>query len=398
MDTALEKINVVMPQMGESIAEGTIVRWLKTIGDRVDRDEPLFEISTDKVDAEIPSPAEGVLLAIHVPEGSVATVHSVVAVIEGIEPVVPVPRSVSGTTDKSDTSTSGEVQPLPEGLRVSPLAQRIATINKINLVDIVGTGISGRIVKRDILKHVEKMSGDSSLQTVVGVHDNVVRMTVMRKKIAEHMVDSRRTSAHVHSVFEVNCSNIEKVRVANKAKYETANAKLSVLPFVVMAVALTLRKMPLLNASLDGNNIIYHDDIHVGVAVALDSGLIVPVVRHVDRLSLFDISLAIVDLAQRARNRKLKPDEVVGGTFTVTNPGNFGGSFATPIINQPQVGILELGSVEQRVIVIEDTIAIRPMMNLTLGFDHRLIDGVEADQFMAAVKKTLEMWNDVNVQ
>ncbi len=398
MDTVLEKINVVMPQMGESIAEGTIVRWLKTIGDRVDRDEPLFEISTDKVDAEIPSPAEGVLLAIHVPEGSVATVHSVVAVIEGTEPVVPVPGSVSGATDKSDTSAPGEVQPLPEGLRVSPLAQRIATINKINLVDILGTGISGRIVKKDILKHVEKMSRDFSLQTVVGVHDNVVRMTVMRKKIAEHMVDSRRTSAHVHSVFEVNCSNIEKNRVANKAKYETANAKLSVLPFVVMAVALTLRKMPLLNASLDGNNIIYHDDIHVGVAVALDSGLIVPVVRHADRLSLFDISLAIVDLAQRARNRKLKPDEVVGGTFTVTNPGNFGGSFATPIINQPQVGILELGSVEQRVIVIEDTIAIRPMMNLTLGFDHRLIDGVAADQFMAAVKKTLEMWNDVNVQ
>lgn len=398
MDTALEKINVVMPQMGESIAEGTIVRWLKTIGDRVDRDEPLFEISTDKVDAEIPSPAEGVLLAIHVPEGGVAAVHSVVAVIEGTGPVVPVSGSVSGTTDKPDTSISWEAQPLPEGFRVSPLAQRIATINKINLVDIVGTGISGRIVKKDILKYVEKMSGDFSLETSVGVYDNVVRMTVMRKKIAEHMVDSRRTSAHVHSVFEVNCSNIEKFRVANKAKYEAANAKLSVLPFVVMAAALTLRKMPLLNASLDGNNIIYHDDIHIGVAVALDSGLIVPVVRHVDRLSLFDISLAIVDLAQRARNRKLKPDEVVGGTFTVTNPGNFGGSFATPIINQPQVGILELGSVEQRVIVIEDTIAIRPMMNLTLGFDHRLIDGVEADEFMAVVKKTLEMWNDVNVQ
>ena len=398
MDTVLAKINVVMPQMGESIAEGIIVRWLKTIGDRVDRDEPLFEISTDKVDAEIPSPAEGVLLAIHVPEGGVAAVHSVVAVIEGTGPIVHVSGSVGVTTDKPDTSVSGKVQPLPDGIRVSPLARRIATISKINLVDIAGTGISGRIVKQDILKHVEKISGDFSLETSVGVYDNVVRMTVMQKKIAEHMVNSRSTSAHVHSVFEVNCSNIEKFRAANKAKYEAANAKLSVLPFVVMAVAWTLRRMPLLNASLDGDNIIYHDDIHIGIAVALDSGLIVPVVRHADRLSLFDISLAIVDLAQRARNKKLKPDEVVGGTFTVTNPGNFGGSFATPIINQPQVGILELGSVEQRVVIIEDTIAIRPMMNLTLGFDHRLIDGVEADQFMAAVKKTLEMWNDVNVQ
>ena len=398
MDTALAKINVVMPQMGESIAEGTIVRWLKIVGDRVDRDEPLFEISTDKVDAEIPSPAEGVLLAIHVPEGGVAAVHSVVAVIEGTGPIVHVSGSVGVTTDKPDTSVSGKVQPLPDGIRVSPLARRIATISKINLVDIAGTGISGRIVKQDILKHVEKISGDFSLETSVGVYDNVVRMTVMQKKIAEHMVDSRSTSAHVHSVFEVNCSNIEKFRAANKAKYEAANAKLSVLPFVVMAVAWTLRKTPLLNASLDGDNIIYHDDIHIGIAVALDSGLIVPVVRHVDRLSLFDISLAIVDLAQRARNKKLKPDEVVGGTFTVTNPGNFGGSFATPIINQPQVGILELGSVERRVVIIEDTIVIRPMMNLTLGFDHRLIDGVEADQFMAAVKKTLEMWNDVNVQ
>ena len=387
-----------MPQMGESIAEGTIVRWLKTIGDRVDRDEPLFEISTDKVDAEIPSPTEGVLVAIHVPEGSVAAVHSVVAVIEGVGPAVPASESVGVTAGKTGSSGSGKVQPLPDGIRVSPLAQRIATINKINLVDIVGTGISGRIVKQDILQYVEQISGDGSLTTSVSVYDNVVQMTVMRKKIAEHMVESRRTSAHVHSVFEVNCSNIEKFRAANKAKYEAANAKLSVLPFVVRAVALTLKKMPLLNASLDGDNIIHHDDIHIGVAVALDSGLIVPVIRHADRLSLFDISLAIVDLAQRARNKKLKPDEVVGGTFTVTNPGNFGGSFATPIINQPQVGILELGSVERRVIVIEDTIAIRPMMNLTLGFDHRLIDGVEADQFMAAVKKTLEMWNDVNIE
>ena len=398
MDTTLVKINVVMPQMGESIAEGTIVRWLKAIGDRVDRDEPLFEISTDKVDAEIPSPTEGVLVAIHVPEGGVAAVHSVVAVIEGVGPAVPASESVGVTAEKAGASGSGKVQPLPDGTRVSPLARRIATINKINLVDIVGTGISGRIVKQDILQYVEQISGDGSLATSVGVYDNVVQMTVMRKKIAEHMVESRRTSAHVHSVFEVNCSNIEKFRAANKAKYEAANAKLSVLPFVVMAVALTLKKMPLLNASLDGDNIIHHDDIHVGVAVALDSGLIVPVIRNADRLSLFDISLAIVDLAQRARNKKLKPDEVVGGTFTVTNPGNFGGSFATPIINQPQVGILELGSVEQRVIVIEDTIAIKPMMNLTLGFDHRLIDGVEADQFMAAVKKTLEIWNDVNIE
>ena len=260
-----------MPQMGESIAEGTIVRWLKAIGDRVDRDEPLFEISTDKVDAEIPSPTEGVLVAIHVPEGGVAAVHSVVAVIEGVGPAVPASESVGVTADKAGVSGSGKVQPLPDGTRVSPLARRIATINKINLVDIVGTGISGRIVKQDILQYVEQISGDGSLATSVGVYDNVVQMTVMRKKIAEHMVESRRTSAHVHSVFEVNCSNIEKFRAANKAKYEAANAKLSVLPFVVMAVALTLKKMPLLNASLDGDNIIHHDDIHVGVAVALDS-------------------------------------------------------------------------------------------------------------------------------
>ena len=215
----------------------------------------------------------------------------------------------------------------------------------------------------------------------------------MRRKIAEHMIASRQTSAHVYSTFEVDCARVEELRRVRKQEFETKGVKLSVLPFVVRAAASALREMPLLNASLDGDSIVYHGDVNVGIAVALDNGLLVPVIRRADALSLAEISLAIADLAKRARAKQLKPEEVAGGTFTVTNPGNFGGTFATPIINQPQVAILELGTVEQRVVVRNDALAIRPMMHLTLGFDHRLVDGVAADQFLAAIKKTLETWS-----
>ena len=366
-------IYVVMPQMGESIAEGTIARWLKHVGDAVDRDEPLFEISTDKVDAEIPSPAAGVLVAIHVVEGGTAAVNSVVAVIR--TEAAAGPAKAGPHEDKAGPRKRH---------RTSPVASRIARLHQIDLQCVTGSGSRGRVLKGDVLRH---LGGDRTSASRVP-------MTVMRRKIAEHMVTSRRISAHAHSVFEVNCSRIEQVRKARKAQFEAAGAKVSVMPFVIHAAALALRDFPLLNASLDGDSVIYHMDINVGVAVALENGLIVPVVTHADRLSLMDLSLTVADLARRARSKELKPEEVAGGTFTVTNPGNYGGTFATPIINQPQVAILELGTVETRVVVAHDAVAVRPMMYLTLGFDHRLIEGAVADRFLSTVKKTLETWSD----
>ena len=275
---------------------------------------------------------------------------------------------------------------------MSPVARRIARDHHL---DLAGVRVMGsRILKRDVMALLSR-GVPTSTKAPAGAVD-VVPMTVMRRKIAEHMIASRQTSAHVHSVFEVNCARVEAVRQVEKARFVAAGAKLSVMPFVISAAARALRAFPILNASLSGNQIVHHGDINIGVAVALDSGLIVPVVKHVDRLSLLELSLAVADLARRARSRQLKPEEVTGGTFTVTNPGNFGGTFATPIINQPQVAILEMGTVEKRVIVVNDALAIRPMMHLTLGFDHRLIDGVMADRFLAAVKKSLETWPGVD--
>jgi pyruvate dehydrogenase E2 component (dihydrolipoamide acetyltransferase) len=425
--------DVVMPQMGESIAEGTIVRWMKKVGDSIDRDEPLFEISTDKVDAEIPSPAAGVVAEIRVKEGETVPVNSVVAVI-GAAPgaatagaattMSPVPSTGGSTPSTAPPPASSKPsatlspvpaaestpppreaprtappEPLTPAQRSSPLVRKIAKDNNVDIGLIQGTGIAGRVTKDDILAFLqrEQQTSREIHQPEIGAErpasDEVVRMSPMRKRIAEHMVMSRRTSAHVHSVFEVNFTQLARVRDARKAEFERAGTKLTYLSFIMKAVVEALREMPIVNASVDGENIVYHKDINIGIAVALDWGLIVPVIKHADEKNLVGLSRAIVDLAERARAKQLKPDEVSGGTFTITNPGVFGALLGTPIINQPQVAILGVGNVEKRPVVIDDAIAIRPMAYLTLGYDHRVIDGAVADQFMSRVKRTLENWD-----
>jgi len=447
--------DVVMPQMGESIAEGTIVRWIKKVGDKVDRDEPLFEISTDKVDAEIPSPAGGVVSEIRVKEGETVPVNTVVALIgESVaKPAAaaakpaPEPPKAQPQADGSPTATAPAKEQVPVAAsaakaeshqpapraeapaasrsaeetireRSSPLVRKIAKEHNVDISQIHGTGIAGRVTKDDILGFLgqEGREGQNGRErapssgpgaeasaspvptpampkVAPGAGDVVEKMSVMRKRIAEHMVLSRRTSAHVHSVFEVNFSRIATIRDAKKGEFERAGAKLTYMSFIIKAAVDALRAVPIVNASVDDDTIVYHQDINIGVAVALDWGLIVPVIRHADEKNLVGLSRAVVDLASRARGKQLKPEEVQGGTFTITNPGVFGALFGMPIINQPQVAILGVGNVEKRPVVVDDAIAIRPMAYLTLGYDHRVIDGAVADQFMSHVKKTLEHWD-----
>ena len=429
--------NVFMPQMGESIAEGTIVRWVKKIGDHVDRDEPLFEISTDKVDAEIPSPAAGVLTEIRAKEGETVAVNTVVAIIdESPGAVAPAPAAPATASAPAATpapqaaqaaapppSGSGPVPPAPESLssdnlrrqKSSPVVRRIAAEHGVDITQIDGSGIAGRVTKQDILEFIDeggKAEGGKAAASAQApsapqgfavpeqaapapraAGDDVVPLTLMRRRIAEHMIASRRTSAHVHSVFEIDFSRVARLRDAKKAEYERAGARLTYLPFIVKAVVAGLRAVPVVNASIDGDNVIYHKDINIGIAVALDWGLIVPVVKQADEKSILGLSRAMHDLANRARSKQLKPDEVQGGTFTITNPGVFGALFGMPIISQPQVAILGIGAVEKRVVVVDDAIAIRPMAYLSLGYDHRLIDGAVADQFMSVVKKQIETFD-----
>lgn len=400
-----------MPQMGESIAEGTVSRWLKQVGDSVGRDEPLLEISTDKVDAEIPSPVAGVLVEIRIAAGEMAGVHSVVAVIETVggaaaahptaAQVVAAQPALQATAPGSAAAAKPVPATAPAGAgpvvasrftgKASPVARVMARVHGIDLTAVTPAG--SRISRADV-ERVLSGSFLSGPKITVNPGDTVEPMTTMRRKIAEHMIASRRTSAHVHSVFLVDCGHVEALRKARKAQYEAAGVKVSILPFVMLAAARALRDFPLLNASLIGDQVILRHDINVGVAVALDTGLIVPVVKRADQLDIVGVAKAIGDLAARARSKQLKPEEVAGGTFTVTNPGNFGGAFATPIINQPQVAILELGTVEKRPAVVDDQIVVRPMMNLTLGFDHRLVDGALADQYLASVKRNLETWSE----
>lgn len=426
--------DVVMPQMGESIGEGTVVRWIKKVGDQVDRDEPLFEISTDKVDAEIPSPAAGIVAEIRVQEGQTVPVNTVVAVIgSGAEvvaaaPTMPAPPPepevpVGGMAAGDKSAQGGPAQPsgpsfqarqpaaAPSGSiedlirrRSSPLVRKIAKERNVDLSLVQGTGIAGRVTKQDLLGYLASEPASvlrgvaaqvdfAAAESVVfgpGEQARSVPMSVMRRRIAEHMVASQRTSAHVHSVFEVDFGRIKELRDAKKAEYERAGVKLTYLSFITAAVAAALRTMPVVNASIDGDNVVYHNDINIGIAVALEWGLIVPVVRNADERNLRGLSHAIADLAARARAKQLKPDEVTGGTFTITNPGAFGALLGMPIINQPQVAILGVGNIAKRPVVIEDAVAVRSMAYLTLGFDHRLIDGAVADQFMGRVKDALE--------
>jgi len=430
-----------MPQMGESIAEGTIVRWIKKVGDRVERDEPLFEISTDKVDAEIPSPAAGVVTEIKAKEGETVPVNSVVAIIgaagaatakapapsapaappEPAEaaPAAPPPAPVvSASSPVRSTATAGPHttgdQDEAQRLRSSPVVRKIAKEYNVDISQIQGTGISGRVTKNDILAFVGHETPQSmppaGPSAVTGpatdrqapaakagpTPGTTVPMTVMRKKIAEHMILSKKTSAHVHSVFEVNFGRVAKVREKKKDEYERAGGKLTYLSFIIKAAVDALRAVPVVNASVDGDSIAYHSDVNVGIAVALDWGLIVPVIKKADEKNLLGISRAVADLAARARAKQLKPDEVSGGTFTITNPGVFGALFGMPIINQPQVAILGIGAVEKRPVVVDDAIAIRPMAYLSLGYDHRIIDGAVADEFMSHLKRTLENWDEAS--
>jgi pyruvate dehydrogenase E2 component (dihydrolipoamide acetyltransferase) len=435
--------DVVMPQMGESIAEGTVSRWLKKVGDKVERDEPLLEISTDKVDAEIPSPAAGTLTEIVAAEGQTVPVNAVVARIatEGGASSAPSPAAASAPVPQpaaasapqasaptpqpekgEDDSTGDNVTSLEERRRTksSPLVRKIAKENNIDVAQLTGTGVSGRVTKNDILEYLQNPqpaapkpaaaasqpqaapaarqapapAAQPSVKFAEGKNVLVEPLSVMRKKIAKHMTQSKQTSAHVHTVFEVDLTSIDKLRRQHKDSYAQRGVKLTFLPFIVQAVIAGLREFPILNSSMDETNVTYHRDLNIGIAVALEWGLIVPVLKHADEMNILGLSRAINDLGDRARSKKLTPDDVQGGTFTITNPGVFGGLFGLPIINQPQVAILGVGGIKKRPVVMEtkegDFIAIRSMCYLSLGFDHRLIDGAVADQFMARVKAIIE--------
>ena len=412
--------NVVMPQMGESIAEGTIVRWIKKVGDSIDRDEPLFEISTDKVDAEIPSPAAGVLTEIKVKEGETVAVNSVVATIgtageirRGAYSSAAVPEAAVGQTEvpapppeETSADSEGNAPEPGEELRrqkSSPLVRKIAHEHKVDLAQVHGTGLSGRVTRQDILGYIQLGKGaDTHPPSPApagpaykpGENVQVVPMSVMRKKIAEHMVLSARTSPHVYSVYEVNFGRVSILRDRKKAEYEAGGVKLTFTAFIAKVAIDALRQFPVVNASLDGDNIVYKKDINLGIAVALDNGLIVPVIRNADEKNLLGLSRALNDLANRARTKKLNPEEVQGGTCTITNPGIFGALYGMPLINQPQVAILGVGSIEKRAVVIDDAIAIRPVCHITLGHDHRLVDGADAGRFLSFVKERLENFDE----
>lgn len=428
---------VVMPQMGESIAEGTITKWLKKIGEHVDRDEPLFEISTDKVDAEIPSPAAGTLTEVRFKEGDTVEVNTVVAVLDGnqassapsVSEPAPSPAPPSPAPEPPPPPPPAPVETKPEPTpeestaadlrrtKSSPLVRKIAKEHNVDISQLEGTGMSGRVTKNDILSFIESGATAAPPERaperaptpaqpapeVVAppapkpqIGDRVEPMSVMRKKIADHMVLSRRTSAHVTTVYEIDMTRVAKLREKHRDEfYQRTGTKLTFMPFIFEAVNKGLRKFPIFNAQVSGEQIIYKQDINLGLAVALDWGLIVPVIKRADDLSISGLARAANDLADRARTRQLKPDEVTGGTFTITNPGVFGGLFGTPIINQPQLAILGVGKIEKRPKVMsspdgDDFLAIRWMAYFALSFDHRVIDGADAERFLAFVKEQLE--------
>jgi len=514
--------DVIMPQMGESIAEGTVTKWMKNVGDKVQRDEPLFEISTDKVDAEIPSPASGTLKEIRVPPGATVPINTVVGVIaaEGeavasppaaaASPAAPAPLSPPATPAAPAASSQADgasgpapgpapappaapvpaapprpspataappapppaapaappappVAPPPTAssapsapvtapsaapsradmsvddlrqTRSSPVVRKIAAEHNVDIREIPGTGISGRVTKQDILSHMEGRPGEAPPPAPVappppatparpsapvsavaapspsapsagpaappappaspaGSRVEVVPMSAIRRKTAEHMVLSKRTSAHVTTVFEIDMSRVDQLRKKYRPQYEErSGVKLTYLPFIVKATVDALKAFPVLNSSLEGDAIVYRRDVNIGIAVALDWGLIVPVIRNADEKNVLGLARAVNDLAERARSKRLKVEEVQGGTFTITNPGIFGSLFGTPIINQPQVAILGIGVIEKRTVVRDDAIAIRTMAYLALSFDHRIVDGADADRFMAQVKKGLQEFDE----
>ncbi len=430
-------VDVVMPQMGESIFEGTITKWLKKVGDKVQRDEPLFEISTDKVDAEIPAPATGVLSEVRAAEGSTVQVNSVVAVIGGAgapaaaAPAKPAAPAPSAPTPKpQEPRPTEKVAQIPaaqseaENVRSSPLVRRIARENNVDLTNVPGTGLGGRISKDDILGFIQHHGAGGTAPVrrepvelpttgkpqpapaprpapvLHDLGDELVPMTPMRKKIAERMVESRRTSAHVHTIFKVDMTRIVRLREKVRKQWEARNGvKLTFMPFIARALMHGIRVKPVVNSSVVGDAIQYHKHVNIGIAVALEWGLIVPVVKQAENLSFVGLQRAITDLGERARNKKLLPDDVQGGTVTITNPGIYGPQFGTPIILQPQTAILGMGGIFKEPVVVtdedgNDSIAIRHIIRLVLGYDHRIIDGADADQFMVAVREYLENFNE----
>jgi 2-oxoglutarate dehydrogenase E2 component (dihydrolipoamide succinyltransferase) len=404
--------DVPMPQMGESITEGTITKWLKKVGDKVERDEPLFEISTDKVDAEIPSPVAGTLTEIKVAEGSTVGVNTVVAVIGGgAKGTTATPPPAPAHTVATNTP-AGDVQTTASGTaerpRSSPLVRKIAKDNNVDLMQVAGSGSAGRITKNDILSHLEKPSsrassastGPTATKAATPAPGELVPMSKMRSIIARRMVESKQTSPHVHTVFKVDMTRIVRLREREKAKYEQKNGvKLTYMPFITRAAIVTLRKHPIVNGSVEGEAIRYNKHINIGIAVALEWGLIVPVIKQAEEKNFLGIARAIVDVADRARGKKLATDEISGGTFTLTNSGIFGEQFGTPIINQPQAAILGIGGLNKEAEVItdkdgSDSIAIRSIQRFTLGFDHRIVDGADAGRFMSDFKAYLENWSE----
>ena len=439
-------IDVVMPQMGESIVEGTLTKWLKKAGEHVERDEPLFEISTDKVDTEIPAPAAGVLKEVLVEEGKTVAISTVVGRIEegagngasaqvqatapapaAAKPAPPAPpRAVVEAPKEPVASSAGpypipvpEPQPpMPTDGPLSPLVRKMAREYNIDLRQVKGTGAGGRISKQDLETYMSAQGARTMAQAgtpspsaqpvtqplapppsapmprAQAPQARVEPMSIMRTKIAEHMLASKRTSAHVTTVHKTDLTKVAKLRDRYKAEFQQRYGySLTYLPFVIAATVEAIHEYPILNASIEGSNIIYHNEINIGIAVALENGLIVPVIRNADEKNVLGLQRSIVDLATRARSRQLKADEVQGGTFSITNFGSFGSVFATPIINQPQVAILGVGAVEKQPVVIDDAIAIRSVAYLALTFDHRLIDGALADQFTGKVKSILENWS-----
>jgi pyruvate dehydrogenase E2 component (dihydrolipoamide acetyltransferase) len=419
--------NVIMPQMGESVAEGTITKWLKKPGERVERDEPLFEISTDKVDAEIPSPAAGVLAKVLVNESETVAVNTVVAVIDGEGAAVAAesPKEAPVTTKEEVASAPAPPAAGPSVLpaeqappaeeqgevRTSPLVRRIAREHNVDLLQVRGTGLGGRVSKKDILAYIELQEGAGVAappQPAAPAHEpaaaramtfagptHVVPMTPMRRQIAERMVMSKHTSAHVYTVVEVEMTKVVGMREHHRAEFERRHGmKLTYTPFFVRASVEAIKQVPVINSSVDGTNIVYKRDINIGLAVALEHGLIVPVIKHADEKNFLGVARSITDLAERARTKRLSVDDVQDGTFTITNPGSFGGLFGLPIINQPQVAILGVGAIEKRPVVRDDAIAIRSMVYLSLSYDHRVVDGATAETFLGRIKKNLETWDE----
>jgi 2-oxoglutarate dehydrogenase E2 component (dihydrolipoamide succinyltransferase) len=431
--------DVVMPQMGESIVEGTLTKWLKKPGERIERDEPLFEISTDKVDTEIPSPAAGTLSEILVEEGKTVGINTVVARIDeaggAAKPAAaskPAPAAEAPAAKAEPPAAKAEppapaaeppaqrepAEKEPAG-PLSPLVRKMARELNLDLTQVKGTGAGGRITKQDVESYVAAQSKPQPAAPVAPqpqapapapvsappavaplppagqAKTRIEPMSTMRIKIAEHMVMSKHTSPHVTTIHRVDMTKVAKMRDKHKAQFQASYGfGLTYLPFITRAAVAGLRQYPLLNASLDQHNIIYHNEIHIGIAVALENGLIVPVIRGADEKNVLGLQRSIVDLAGRARSRQLKPDEVTGGTFSITNFGSFGSLIGTPVINQPQVAIMGVGTVDKTPVVIDDAIAIRSICHLSLSFDHRLIDGALADQFMTKVKQVLENWSE----